>query len=443
MAYIPLSQAMSRLQQFSQGLRHQDLSQDEWNRAQKAFPVENDQIDESYVGQAEDALRQEHESFLARQQRLNQQPPQEQQPPAQTQQHPNPWQQWGLDPSKNVNPGMQGTRDQAMQGLQYVAKSELGRELTGQELNDLANSITYKGDGPVSGEQYNKGLAFVRGLKPPGGGQQGGGTTGPAALPPHIQTMRPEYSQFIAPNITGIDNGVGALVSRLLANPETMDETTVNRMKMMAKENAIAQAESARNAARSRRAAMGWTEGGGTAGLEESIADQQLIDSIMSNNRAIDANALATNRGDILNAIQMAEGVATGRAGRTSDLFRTALSGQMAQSDSDFRRDQLAEDTRRFDSDYGLRRSDFNLRDWLAHEGVGLDRDRFNETKDQFRIATGMDLARFLESIRQFDSTFGENQRQFNNRTAFDYSALNQNNQSSLLNFINSLFTRR
>lgn len=95
---------------------------------------------------------------------------------------PNPWAQWGLDPTRELPAGVSGPAEQAMAGLQYAAQQALGRQLTEQQLNEAARAAGYSGSGPVSADQYNRALAWVNSLRqaapPPGG------PTPPPAPPP-------------------------------------------------------------------------------------------------------------------------------------------------------------------------------------------------------------------------------------------------------------------
>jgi hypothetical protein len=393
----------------------------------------------------------------------------------------NPWAQWGLDPTQDQDPNNKGSKDQAISGLRFAARQLLGQDLDDAGLNEAATAAGYSGSGDVSGEQYNKALGFIRSKKQPNQApapqqqatqyqsQTYGATAykpsgaAPSVLPPHMQVLQPQFAQYQPQNTGAFDGAVNSQMQALLASGGSLGEQQTNQMKMQAKESAMSQADALKKQALGRLRGQGFEAHGGTMLGANAQLDAGLIDSIINNNRAIDLEAAKTNFGDKLNVMQLVDGVLSGRVGRASQEFGNVLQGQSAQADSDFRRDQLGETQRQFDSQYGmdkfrtdeglnlegnnsaLRLAEFlygqqkdnrmlGLQELLGKAGIDLDLAKFGESKNQFNTATKLDLARLLEQVRQFDTSFGENQRQFNNNSAFNWSNLNANQMNNYLN---------
>jgi hypothetical protein len=344
---------------------------------------------------------------------------------------PNPWAQWGMDPTQQQQAGQAGSKDQAVSGLKYAAQQQLGRELTEKELNDAANSSGYGGSGNVTGEQYNKALAFISSLKPPteqsplppGGIPYG---ASPAMAPNTLEAglgldPRSALAQLEAEGYDAAEDDIGTLVAQLLQNPETLNPQAVSQMKVRAKEAALAQAQQLRGQASNDLAARGFDPAGGVSQAVGGELDMGLIDSLINSNRDIDLAATAQKRQDVLGALAAAEGMLGGQVSRAG-----ALSGDAAQWAG---------------IDYGKSKDDrmMLLQEFLGKSGVDLDTQRLAEQKSQFKTATGLDLARFLESVRQFDVGFGENQRQFNNNSALNWTNVNNAQQNNLLRYLESL----
>ncbi len=199
------------------------------------------------------------------------------------------------------------------------------------------------------------------------------------------------------------------------------------------------------------------------------MLDSSLIESLINSNRDIDINAKATNRADFLKALESSGTALDGGLTRATNSYRNTLAGEATQADSDFRLDQMNENARTGDQDFDLkswlanegafqvsadgdfRNAEFNanqqnnnrqsnLQEWLAAQGVNIDSDKLAETARQFKLATGLDLLRLLESQRQFDGSLNEDQRQHNNQMGFNYTNLGVNSQNSLMNSIMQMF---
>ncbi len=466
----------------------------------------------SYGQQQDDPAKQQQQSQVQRYVQPVGAGPQQTQQTAQkkptSQPGANPWAQWGMDPTKPVPAGMSGTREQALQGLGYAAHSILGAPLTEQQWNDMASAIGDTGGNPTS-DLYNKALSWINGQKtaaPAGAGggivpvpghyadgidplpQTPWGVTPPApykpsAPPPepipyappapYTPQVKPQFAQYQGPDQSAQDSQMSTLISQLLGHPETLDEDTINQLKMKSKEQAMSQSEQLRQQAMADRSARGWTEQGGFAAATDEALDHDLINSLITSNRDIDIAAKATNRADMLKALDTAGTALSNQSGRSTDAYRNTLAGQGAQADSDYRIDNANDDARRFDytvgedsrrsdNDFDLRRylageglqqnaaasemgnaefvfnqQDANraktLQEWLATQGVNMDMGKFAETVHQFKTATGLDLLKILEQQREFDGSMGENQRQFNNTLGFNYTNLGLNQQNSML----------
>ena len=480
-AYVPSSMigdrtaAFNGLNAYSQSKRGRGLSQDEFNQFGFGDAVNGDQYNagidwlDNYREPAQQPAAQPTSGTSA--------------PTSGS--AANPWAQYGMDPTKNQAPTQTGTKEQAIAGLRYLAGVE-GIPVGESELNAAANAAGYSGDGPVTGEQYNKAAAYLRSIKSGNTATASGSTStasavkvaapgaykpscpAPSALPPYLQVARPSFAQYQAPS-EGFTSAEDALINNILANPGTLGPDVVNQMKARAKENAVAQSQQLRGEATRDLAGRGFSAGGGTSQAVQAAYDQQLIDSLINSNRELDINAATTNRQNLLDALAAAESVQGGRVSRASTNFQNTLAGQSAQADSDFRRDQLGENQRQFDSQYGLQRyqaeegnnlvaadsalrnADFEygqmkddrsmaLQELLGKGGLDLDRQKLEEQAKEFKAATGLDLMKLIEDTRRFDTTFGENQRQFNNNLAYNYTGLNLNQQNGLLNYLLSAF---
>lgn len=443
MAYVSPTMRGSR-QQAQQGLesyaRNRGLSSIDWARMSRDIGDDGaDEIGGDLYNRGVDWVNREAESFLERQQRLNappQQQPQQRQtaPPRQA----NPWQQWGMDPLKDQPANQSGSKEQAIAGLRYVAQAN-GIKIDEKVLNDAANASGYTGSGPVTGEQYNKAKQYILGLK----GNQQASTAGPAAtsntqLPAHLQVQmrQPQVTQFgdFSAKASPWDQDIDSIVANLLNEP-SMNEQAVNALKARARDTAVAQMAALRGANADRLRAQGFSPDGGTMLSAEALADEQLINDLINKNVDIDLLASDRNRADRMGAVQLAEAIAGGRSGRRIGEFGANLQGQMAQAGLDF-------DIDRFLAENERANRALQLQEMLGRAGIDLDKLRLDIQQGQFKTATMLDLARFLEGIRQFDVGFGENQRQFNNSSAFNWASLGMNQQNSLLNFLNSLFGR-
>lgn len=216
-----------------------------------------------------------------------------------------------------------------------------------------------------------------------------------------------------------------ALMQRILANPESLDANTVAQMKARSKEGALAMADQLRGAAGNDVAGRGFSGKGGVQAAANREIDSELLNSIINSNRETDINAATQNFADRLNAVGAADSLMNNAE------TRAGMADARRLSDAGFRFDQM-------NADRGA-----NLQEFLGRSGVNLDRDRLNETSRQFNQTYGLDLQRFLESIRQFDASLGENARQANNNLGFNYTQLGQQGQQGLMNWLSSIYGNR
>lgn len=240
-------------------------------------------------------------------------------------------------------------------------------------------------------------------------------------------------TQFQGPDLGGVDDATEAHITALLNNPYSLSDTTVHQLKNREKEAAVSVADQLRGANAVDVAGRGFSAQGGMRAGADALVDAGLIDSLINSNREIDLAKAATDRSDLLNVLDASEGFQTGRVGRATNIYGAQLSGEQAR-----------EGQRQHDNSNLLQR-------FLAEEGTKQAEDVSKYRNDEFRYSQMKDdraqtLAEWLAEetaqlnrlrtdigASQFDMNFGENQRQFNNNTAFNYSSLNADSQARLM----------
>ena len=147
----------------------------------------------------------------------------------------NPWQSYGLDPMKRQAGNQQGNFKQASEGLNYYAQQR-GKTIDQGMWNQIAAKTGYKGDDKVSGDMYNQGLDYLESQwgpnAPPTGGVEqnpnGPGNVNQLGSENAINQWRAQAPAAGVPTSFRSLNPYAAQqqanMSKILANPETMDQ---------------------------------------------------------------------------------------------------------------------------------------------------------------------------------------------------------------------------
>lgn len=249
------------------------------------------------------------------------------------------------------------------------------------------------------------------------------GTIAPAAPMPTPATrgQEPNQTRYVQPvDLSGIHSagpaqapqlqlpqgdfsgGQNALMSAILANPETMNPNVVAQMKEAQKEQALLMQHQGQQQYDSSAAARG-VLGGGAAQGQAANLQNQTFGNILTGNRNVDIAALGQNRQDQLNALTASQGLAGSQ-------LANALQTHAAQlGDTQFNAGQQQQDYQ----------------------------NRINQALSQFGINQGVAgnaQQNYAGDLAGWQA--GEGRRQFNNTLGFNYNQLNQNGQNSLLQFL-------
>jgi len=248
-------------------------------------------------------------------------------------------------------------------------------------------------------------------------------TPAPSLLQPTDPPLeRPRFTRYTRQNDSDTEDRQHRLVNQVLDDPETMDAQTIAQLKARNKEQAIALANQTKANQAAQLASSGYTPDSGVRAAADTQVDMGTVNSILSRNRDIDVAARTTNRQDALNALQAAEQFLNSRHNRSTDAYRTTLLGEQTQADSDFRIADFNENTRRFNSDYGLRQ-------WTAQQAA-----EEAAAESLFREITGLhDMTMDLRG-------FFENQRQFDDRLGLDYNIENNRKEEKLFDYLMGVF---
>lgn len=241
-------------------------------------------------------------------------------------------------------------------------------------------------------------------------------------------------SQFSAPDQSGTNAQQNALMSAILANPETMNPNVVAQMKEAQKEQALSMAGQTQQGLDASSTANG-TLGSGAAAANAAANRQSAINSILTGNRNTDIAAASTNRQDQLNAEAASSALAQDQLGRATSGYATTLAGQTA-----------ADQQQQFKSTGDLNAAQLNNTNSLAS-----GQDAVSRLLSQFGINQGVaanaqtnygaDLTAALQKWQQqMDAAnFGENQRQFNDTLGYNYNALDQSGNQTVDQILQSL----
>lgn len=242
----------------------------------------------------------------------------------------------------------------------------------------------------------------------------GGGVTLPANAPaPYAGDT---ISQFTAPDqsvSTGLET---ALLNRVLASPETMNTAAVAALKESQKESALAMQE--QQLAGMRQAAAGRGAMGGTLQANVRRSNDATLGTLTGAYRAIDLQKIAQDRADQLAAMNAAEQVLTGQAGRASSLYNTGLGGQVAQANVNQAAARSALDA--YNADVARAEADANR---------GYQYAALNEQARQANLANDLNWANALNNMSMGRFNLGLN-----------YAQLDQTGQSQLMDWLANYF---
>lgn len=299
----------------------------------------------------------------------------------QQQQGPQPQGQYGgINPSANGVP-----KTYSVDQYQQWAQQRYGRQATPQELQQLAGKVGYKG-GPINEEMWKKAQEesdiMARSL----------GWNGPSAPPWSSEPgkINAVEGRMFGPQYQNpFQQQQQDMMRQLLGSGGSMNQTMQDQLFERQKEQSNALAKQFGMMGQQAAGARGFSSGGNAAQAAQSQVNSNLARELMGGRRDISAQAAQVNRQDQLNALN-------------------ASMGLDQQGYQQFMGDRSA-----------------SLQEWLAQRGDHWQGQNY-----------GLDNRRFLESIRQFNQSLGENSRQFNNQMGYNYANMNNNNQNDFMRYL-------
>lgn len=239
-----------------------------------------------------------------------------------------------------------------------------------------------------------------------GGGAATTGTPGSALGGPAEAAKSGMFTQYAPPEHDFQNWQQLELISKLLANPETMNANVIEQMKQKQMEEAMTMTQQLQGKAAEDIAARGFGNGGQMAASNRAM-NENLQQAILGQNRDIEIGATQQNRQDVLQALGVAESILGGQVGRSSNVFNDILAGQQANRGDHWTGKQL------------------DLQERLGVGGLNLDSRRIDQQGRQFDASHGLNILQFLESQRQHDNGLG-----------FNWASLNQNGQQATIDQI-------
>lgn len=286
----------------------------------------------------------------------------------------------GINPSANGVP-----KTYSVDQYQQWAQQRYGRQATPQELQQLAGKVGYKG-GPINEEMWKKAQeesdVMARSL----------GWNGPSAPPWSSEPgkINPVEGRMFGPQYQNpFQQQQQDMMRQLLGSGGSMNQTMQDQLFERQKEQSNALAKQFGMMGQQAAGARGFSSGGNAAQAAQSQVNSNLARELMGGRRDISAQAAQVNRQDQLNALN-------------------ASMGLDQQGYQQFMGDRSA-----------------SLQEWLAQRGDHWQGQNY-----------GLDNRRFLESIRQFNQSLGENSRQFNNQMGYNYANMNNNNQNDFMRYL-------
>lgn len=140
---------------------------------------------------------------------------------------------------------------------------------------------------------------------------------------------RGTFSQFLRPDMAPVQQPAEDVMRQVLSE-RVMSDDVVGMMREQQKEQALAQQEQMLQQMGAGAAARG-TFGGGRQLAREADIRQGTSDQLLRGARDLQVQQAQANRADELAALGAAEQFLTGRTGRETDMYRTALTGETSQ----------------------------------------------------------------------------------------------------------------
>jgi hypothetical protein len=225
-----------------------------------------------------------------------------------------------------------------------------------------------------------------------------GGTTFNVPLPAAYAAGT--LSKYAAPDQSANDSGISALVSKLLANPETMSPAVVNAMKEKAKESQLSMQDQLMGGLRHDALRRGIN----MLPLEEQ-ANNNFIGNLTGSYRDLDLAANDRNRSDTLNAMDSASKMLADQLSRSQSNFNITHGTEMDQ-----------ESLREAAAQSALANAGLNLDVQKAQAGDALAAADSNNQGAMFGAQLGqtslsqkLALQNYLENNRQFNATANNN----------------------------------
>lgn len=349
--------------------------------------------------------------------------------PAAAQGAPTPNYTYGgvIDPNKSYDP------NEAFAHVNQIFAERWNRQPTKAELDALAQALGYTG-GPIAGTQVQQAIAWLEkysgNLSDPwgqgsGGGNPGGGGGGqpPGSGTPEwraqwsyspgditfddlngldLNSLMGRLGGPLPVGQSGPDRQTEALISSLLANPETMSPAVVNAMKARSKDELAEMGQMEDEALRNFGFDAGITDSNWLRS-ERLAATRDRQNALVSKNRDIDINAALTNAEDRRKAAQMGMAFSDQRFGQA-----------LASRQEERQAIQLAADTSLRAS--AIRGDRMALREQINAKAaeLGLDADKvalqytlglMDDLTKRYGIDVGkdLDLKKLAEQGRQFN----------------------------------------
>lgn len=333
----------------------------------------------------------------------------------------NPWGAQG-DPSQKQADGRRGTMDQARSGLNYAAQKGWGRKLTSDEENNIygyAKTKGYQDGGEVDSNVYNSSLDYMTQLLGPQQAQQQqaqpgkpGNELGNESAMNQWQKQAPAMG--VPQSFRGANPYAGqqqAMMQKILANPETMGQQFQDQLGESQKESAQRMMGQANAQGQQALAGRGFGSGGGTQQALQSDNQQNMIANLLAGRRDIATQAAQVNRQDQYNALN-----------QSSDLNQRDWDGQMGLANMGL--NQMNQN----------RQS--NLQDFLGMHSADEDVLGREQNDSQFNKNFGLDFLRYMAQKDQFKESLGENKRQYNDSSGFNWANFDAQQQQAMMNRI-------
>ena len=338
-------------------------------------------------------------------------------------QYTDPWAGSGYDPTQKFTTKQSGSLANARSGLMYAAQKGWGRDLTEGDYGKLAQHIGYT-SGDVSSDQYNAaldGMEGVLGARPPV--HTGGPDPQPPPPPapgvpssyraPGVPAPIPQSFQPAAPLTPNnpYAQQQQQLMSKILANPQTMDQNFQDQLSERQKESAMRMGAQGQEQARQALAGRGLSGQGGAQQQIQAQGQQDLMSQILGGRRDIATQAVTQNRQDGYAALN-----------QSGQLQGQAFDEQSRAHGQNF--------------DQAHRVAGQNLNEFLGVTGADQNRLNYEENRSQFNRNYGLDFMRYLAQREQFRQSLGENGRQFNAQQGFNWASLSAQQQQQMMDRI-------